>query len=274
MGRLTLTLRLVARDLRRRPIEAAMVLLVIAAATTTLTVGLALRGVTDHPYQQTKAATAGPDAIAGFLREDGQPPAQADLDALLRLPGVTGHSGPYPLVHPMLEAGGRSMVVEAMGRDTSPVAVDQPKTAEGNWVSDGHVVLERGFADALGVRIGDQVTLGGRSFVVGGTAVTSALPAYPSSLCHIYCFADVQPGAGAFDVGLIWLTQADVATLNRPNPLVVYLVNLRLNDPAAAPGFVAAHDVRPGPGPTAPFLLSWQSIRDADTGVIRSEQTV
>ena len=41
-----------------------MVFLVIAAAATTLTVALALNGVTNEPYQRTRQATAGPDVIA------------------------------------------------------------------------------------------------------------------------------------------------------------------------------------------------------------------
>jgi len=164
------------------------------------------------------------------------------------------------------------MVVEAEGRDQAPVAVDQPKVMQGSWVRDGEIVLERGFADAIGVHVGDHVSLGGRSFRAAGTAVTAGLPAYPSSLCHIVCFGPVRPGAGAFDIGLIWLTVADTATLAKASELVVYLVNLRLADPAGTSGFVAAHDSRPGPGVTAPFLISWQTIQDADTGVVRTEQ--
>jgi hypothetical protein len=63
-GQVVLVSRLAARDLRRRPVEALMVLLVIAAAATTLTVALALSGVTNRPYQQTRLATAGPDVVA------------------------------------------------------------------------------------------------------------------------------------------------------------------------------------------------------------------
>jgi ABC-type lipoprotein release transport system permease subunit len=272
MGRILLILRLAGRDLCRLPLEAAMVPLVIATTTTTLTVGLALHGVTDQPYRQTREATAGPDVVAGFLREDGRPVEPADIDALVHTAGVTGHSGPYPLAHSTLQVDGHSMVVEAEGRDTAPVAIDQPKVMQGRWVRDGEVVLERGFADALGVHVGDQVSLGDRSFRVAGTAVTAGLPAYPSSLCHIYCFAPVRPGAGAFDVGLVWLTTADTATLAKANDLIVYLVSLRLADPAGASGFAATHDTRPGAGVTAPFLISWQTIRDADTGVVRAEQ--
>ena len=64
MGQILLVCRLAARDLRRRPAEALMVFLVIAAAATTLTVALALSGVTNRPYQQTRLATAGPDVVA------------------------------------------------------------------------------------------------------------------------------------------------------------------------------------------------------------------
>ena len=64
MGRLLLVYRLAARDLRRRPAEAALLLLAIVAATTTLTLGLVLHGVTDEPYQSTLNATAGPHVVA------------------------------------------------------------------------------------------------------------------------------------------------------------------------------------------------------------------
>ena len=64
MGRVLLVGRLAARNLRRRPAEAALLLLAITAATTVLTLGLVLRGVTDDPYQNTRAVTAGPDVVA------------------------------------------------------------------------------------------------------------------------------------------------------------------------------------------------------------------
>ncbi|HZD02307.1 MAG TPA: hypothetical protein VFA46_19590 [Actinomycetes bacterium] len=64
MGRVLLVCRLAARDLRHRRAEAALLLLAIMAATTTLTLGLVLHGVTSQPYQHTRAATAGPDVVA------------------------------------------------------------------------------------------------------------------------------------------------------------------------------------------------------------------
>ena len=100
MGRLLLVYRLAARDLRRRPAEAALLLLAIVAATTTLTLGLVLHGVTDEPYQSTRNATAGPDVVASVSADPagGQPVNLAGLEGLANARGVVGHSGPYPVV--------------------------------------------------------------------------------------------------------------------------------------------------------------------------------
>ena len=93
MGRLALIARLVGRDLRHRPAEAILLLLAITAATTSLTLGLVLHGVTSGPYERTRAATAGPDMVA-----DAQPglnPDQAvnpaSLLALAKAHGVTAN---------------------------------------------------------------------------------------------------------------------------------------------------------------------------------------
>ena len=86
----------------------------------------------------------------------------------------------------------------AEGRDPAAAPVDQPELTQGSWVRDGGVVIEAGFADALGVGAGDQITLKARvcgiqmrgeqstvvwstvrSFQVVGVAVTAAARPYP-----------------------------------------------------------------------------------------------
>ena len=110
MSRVRLVGRLVARDLRHRPGQAVLMLLAITAATTTLTLGLVLHGVTSQPYQQTRAATNGPDEVAyiGQPSVSNGPPgsappvtgpklqkqAQTQVGKLARAPGVTGSRGP------------------------------------------------------------------------------------------------------------------------------------------------------------------------------------
>src|SRR5918992_2854496 len=160
MGRLLLVCRLAARDLRRRPAEAALLLLAITAATTTLTLGLGLREATSKPYETTRAATAGPDVVASVSSppDSGVPAALAGLKALANDPGVVGHSGPYPVAWTKLEAHGHTLDARVEGRDTAPAAIDQPELTQGSWLGEGGVVVEAAFADALGVGAGDRIT--------------------------------------------------------------------------------------------------------------------
>jgi ABC-type lipoprotein release transport system permease subunit len=271
MGRALLVCRLAARDLRRRSAEAALLLVAIMAATTTLTLGLVLHGVTSQPYQSTREATAGPDAVA----QVDPPPAggqAADLGALGPLSlaaGVTGHSGPYPIREAMLGAHGHRAAVQAEGRDVAPASIDQPKLTDGSWVRAGGVVVERSFADAFDVRAGDPITLSGRSLRVVGVAVTAAMVPYPL-VTWLRRGRSVRPG-------LVWLTRADARRLTRRSGPLSYVLNLALADPAGAPAFVDEHS-QGGPAGDErhppPLLQPWQQIREANGNLVKNEQRV
>src|SRR5215469_16923621 len=133
MGKVLLVSRLVVRDVRRRPAQSALLLLVIMAATTTLTLGLALAGVTRQPYQQTRSVTAGPDVVASYFdfppMPKGATPAAAlsAMAALARAPDVTGHGGPYPVGWATLRAGKLTAGAFAEGRALGGPAIDQPR---------------------------------------------------------------------------------------------------------------------------------------------------
>ncbi len=71
MSRFILVGRLTVRDLQRRPAQAVLLLLAITAATTVLSLALALHGVTNQPYQQTTGSDQGP----GRGRPAGRPGA-------------------------------------------------------------------------------------------------------------------------------------------------------------------------------------------------------
>jgi ABC-type lipoprotein release transport system permease subunit len=325
VGRVLLVGRLAARNLRRRPAEAALLLLAITAATTVLTLGLVLRGVTDDPYQDTRVATAGPDVVASVGADPFNGPADlAGLEALTDASGVVDHSGPYPAVGAELEADGvtgsrrtpRGEVVGgaagvwAVGRDPAASSVDRPELTQGSWVRDGGAVLEAGFADALGVDVGDHLTLrtrmctggtpttppdcrvvNGRSFRVVGVAVTAAARPYPDVCFAPFCpwFAEAMedaqaesppPDAAVDDVrfvedpvepGLVWLTEADAHGLAPAEEFLSYVVNLKLADPGEAPAFVDAH-LSSSTG--APILESWQDIRDGHDKVMKIDAEV
>jgi putative ABC transport system permease protein len=269
MGRIALVSRLAGRDLRHRPAQAALLLVVIAAAMATLTLGLILHGVTSQPYQQTRAATAGPDVVASSV---GYPAGdQSSFAALARAPGVTASSGPYPVAWPVLQVNGITADVMAEGRDSAPAPVDQPQVLQGTWVGAGGVVVERAFAEALGVRVGDRVTLDGRPFRVTGIAVTAAVPVF-SQVCYYGGCSHPDGRHAAFDTGLVWLTQAAVRALATPGNPVTYYLNLRLADPAAAPAFVNQHQPPQGSGP--PALTAWPGLDEAAATLVAQEQRV
>jgi ABC-type lipoprotein release transport system permease subunit len=274
MGHILLVGRLAVRDLRRRRIEAALLLLALMGATTTLTLGLVLRDAASDPYQSTREATNGPDVVASV----NQPAGLSRLQDLASAPGVTDHSGPYPVTPAELQASDRTSDVQAVGRDAAPASVDQPELIQGSWVSDGGVVVEAAFANALDVRVGDPVTLDGRSFEVVGVAVTAAMPPYPGASCIVAVgcasgatpeeLSELPPGL-LQNPGLVWLTQADVRSLTPDADSLSHVMNLKLADPDAAQAFVDAN--LPG-SLDAPRLASWEEILEEATELARDTQ--
>jgi putative ABC transport system permease protein len=215
-----------------------MFVIVIVAATAALTLGLVLHGTTVHPYQATREATSGPDELAtSFPASPGTAASRTalrDLAPVARAHGVAGHSGPFPVAFPVLTASGRTDAVLAEGRSTAPASVDQPELTEGSWVRPGAVVIERSFADALGLHAGQRITLNGRPFAIAGVAVTAAFP---------------DNGAGFLEgssqwpnPGLIWTTQADAESLATRQYPLGWVLNLKLADPAAAEAFADRFD--------------------------------
>ncbi len=293
MCTLLIICRLAIRDLRFRRAQAVLLLLVITAATTVLSLALALHGVTSRPYQQTRAATRGPDVVAllggsaGMVHVPGQAPhdigvpgpqqVQAEARSLISMPGVAAHSGPYPVASVILRIGRRAAPVEAEGREQAPAALDQPALTAGNWVRPGAIVLERTLAEALGARVGDRVTLDGRRYTVTGIAVTAASAPYPN-MCFppggncVFDRPDSQ-ALSAVSIGLAWVTQADARSLASAAAPLAYVLDLKLRDPATAQQFASqyagAHRL-PGAG----GLTSWQSIAYNDGLLVQDEQQV
>jgi ABC-type lipoprotein release transport system permease subunit len=278
MGRLVLICRLAARDLRHRPVQAVLLLLAITAATATLTLGLALNGVTSNPYLRTKAVTNGPDVTATVFPsgpDSRQLVNPAPLATLASLPGVTAHSGPYPIAAATLRARGFAVPVQAEGRDETPATVDQPLVTQGTWVRPGGVVLERRFAQALGVTVGGRVSLNGGPFRVVGLAVTAAVPEYPGVCFFLTCNAYGQ--AQGSSMGMAWLTNAAARGLASSATSPGFVFNLKLSDPADAVAFANAHPLTmsfgPGPGPGSAWT-TWQKIQNADNNLVSVAQQV
>jgi ABC-type lipoprotein release transport system permease subunit len=289
VGKSVLVARLAARDIRRHKAQAILLLLAITAATTVLVLGLALNGVTSHPYQQTRAATNGPDLVATLGLGGsalGQGPAlvsaaqvQAEARTLTHLPGVTGSSGPYPVADAVLRTRGLVVQVQAEGRGQAAASVDQPALTAGSWVRPGGAVLERTFATALGLGVGDRVTLDGRSFTVTGIAVTAAAAPYPN-ICAASCvwtdFTSSSAHLSTSNTGLAWVTEADARALASPQAPLTYTLNLKLKDPATAQAFANEYGGHGGPaaGNGLDSLQPWQAIESAAGLLVQDEQSV
>lgn len=268
MSQTILLARLAVRDVRRHLAEAALLVLVIAAATTTLTLGLVLHGETASPYNTTREATAGPDIVADLapsLSSAGTITASARPGDLARLglaPGVVSRSGPYPMTFALLRAHGVTTSAMLEGRDPAPAKLDQPALTAGSWIRPGGIVVERSFADALHLRVGELLTLNGRPYHVAGIAVDAANPPYPHLCAGGWCDLVYRPAISTkqislYQPGLIWLPRADAISLATPDVGLSYLLNLKLADSAHAPTFAAAHTTAADPIVT---VRSWQTI--------------
>jgi ABC-type lipoprotein release transport system permease subunit len=283
MGKAVLFGRLAAKDLRRHLSEGVLLFLVIAAAAATLTLGLVLHGVTTNPYNTTRAATKGPDVVAdlsptfssnGSITANANP---ADLAGLQRAPGVVASSGSYPVTFALVKAHGISTSAMLEGRDLPPAPLDQPALTAGSWIRSGGVVIERSFADALGMHVGDPLTLDGHSYKVVGIAVDAAMPPYPH-VCPLGCTVIYRPAIAdeqiaQYQPGLIWLARPDTVKLATPDVGLSYLLNLRLTDPAQAPAFAATYTYTPPSGSTL-VAASWQNISFDAAKLVRGPRTV
>jgi ABC-type antimicrobial peptide transport system permease subunit len=262
VGRLLLVSRLLIGDIKRRRTQSALLLLMIVTTTTTLTIGLALHKVTDSPFARTRAATRGPDIVAQII-----PPPGANQNVtrgfapLVHAPSVAATGGPYPLAFARLTARGIDVRAQAEGRDVAPAAIDRPALTAGRWIGPGGAVIERGFADALGLRVGETIDLNGRAFRVAGIAVSTAQCFYPVST-----------------PGVIWLTRHDAESLATATQPVGYLLNLKLRDPSAAEAFenssTAAAFGNVPINEAETFLSSWQDTEDGDFKVVAVDQKV
>ena len=187
MSSVALSGRLAARNLRRRPGQAVLLLLTLTIATGTLGLGLSVYGSADaawdHAWTQTNGFhvsfdvyhppdEAGNDA---FVRK-----MQARARELARSSDVVAVGGPWTHLYGRIGVAGgtEDLTAEIREPDTSPV--DQPLVTSGRWLVSGDgVVLEGGLAETLGAEAGDTVTIQGRPFPVLGVATTVSRGRFP-----------------------------------------------------------------------------------------------
>ena len=87
---------------------------------------------------------------------------------------------------------------------------------------------------------------------VDGLAVTAAVPTYP----HATDVMSLDVGNGVWNqaTGLVWATEATARSLATASAPLNHIVELKLANPAAAPGFENRHFSN------SLFVWSWQSV--------------
>jgi putative ABC transport system permease protein len=251
--------RLVLRDMRHRPGEAVMFLLVVTIAAASLTLGMATRHAVATGYAKTRAATAGPDVMA--VTTATNPSGVAD--AIANTPGVAAQAAPVFAFDTYIRAHGRAAHSSVEGGDTPPSGVDKPLVTSGSWVRPGGAVVERGFAQALGVHVGDHITISKHSYPVVGTAISAATAVYPWS-------DRAQIGPSDFG-GRIWLTTADTRAAAGSAP-GVYLIDLRLTDPTTPLRWQRTEFTPDRRGASWVNTHNWQNVLETDTAMIEFTQ--
>ena len=237
-------LRSAFAGIRSRLLASALTIVIAAAAVGTIVLALEVRSSGIDPWERTFTEANGAHVLA-FV------PSQADAVAIGELPGVTERSGPTPLVLAATGPRGNELV-QLAGLSRSPV-VNTPLPTGGSPRPDGGIVLERSFARALGLEVGDTVEAtrwgGDRSIEVPvlGTAVVPSQARYPRS----------KPG-------LAWVAPATLERVEPDRSAWRWSEAVRLADPSASSAFTAraAATLPPGSDPGSVSFQTWQAQRD------------
>ena len=176
----SLTIKLAFAGLRSRRAESALSVLVVAAATSALTVGLAIHTVADRPFERTFAAINGAHVTA----ESGG--GEAALEEVERLPGVVESSGVLPVAWTAFDRDGKRYGLRLVGLGDEPPKVPTPLLVDGELAGPGEVALERSFAEFHDLEPGSTLQTLGGPLRVSGIVVVALGNAYPQT----------QPGLG------------------------------------------------------------------------------
>jgi putative ABC transport system permease protein len=210
--------KLAFSGMRRRSLQAALTVLVVAAAAAALTLSFGVGRVGDRPWERTFEATHAPHVIATtFL--GGQ-----DLSPIEQLPGVTASTGVVPVVFSSVQLEGRTFGLRLIGLKTKRDGVGAPILVAGAGPEPGGIVLERSFARFHKLRPGDRLVVGGSKVPVRvtGIGVVSQGEAYPVS----------QPGVAFGLPGTLERVQPDQSRW-------AALLGVRIADPEATERFIA-----------------------------------
>jgi putative ABC transport system permease protein len=238
--------KLAFAGIRSRLLASALTILLASAATATIVLALEVGQTARDPWQRTFDAANGAHVLANV-------PSQDDARAVATLPGVAERDEPVPMARASVASGaGTDRLLLAGLR--SPARVNAPVRTQGADPPADGVVLERSFADALGLRVGTALRLaaagGPIELPIVGTAISPSQPRYPRS-----------------NPGLAWVPRGTLERIEPDRSRWTWSQAIRLPDRATAPAFAARAAASRPPGDA--FVATWQdqraeALRDAE----------
>jgi putative ABC transport system permease protein len=252
MQSLRIASRLAWRNLRRRPGQAALLLVTLTIATGTLAAATWLYGSADGPWDRVWKATNGFHVSVAYYHDRDTPKLQLDralrkASALGGEPGVVAVGGPWTLLDGHLDLGRANVDLTAEIRKPGRSPVDQPLVTAGRWLAaGGGIVLESGLASTLHVGPGGTVAIQGRPFPVRGVAETVSVGRFPLS----------RPAQ-------VWVTPQTGREMRQAGMTEEgFDLQLRLTDPGGAPAFAVAHrSIETSTRSSTTFLETWEQRR-------------
>ena len=234
----TTLIKLAFAGTRSRLLASVLTVLLSSAAAATIVLALEVGATARDPWQRTFTAANGAHVLADV-------PSRADALAIAALPGVAERAEPVPSAFaPVASEGGKDRLQLAV--PGAAPRVNAPVPTQGATPRDGGIVLERSFAEALGLQVGETLRLAGAAGPVDlrvvGTAISPAQPRYPRR-----------------NPGLAWVTRATLEQVEPDRSRWLWTQPIRLADPAAAAAFAAraAALVPPGAG----LVETWEDQR-------------
>ena len=214
--------KLAFAGIRSRVLASFLTILLSGAATATIVLALEVGATARDPWQRTFDAAHGAHVLATS-------PSEAEARRLAALPGVA-ESAP-PTVSALAIPGDDLLQLVALPPSTR---IDVPVRIEGAGVGKRGIVLERSFAEKLGLRVGATFRFAGHALPVIGTAISPSQPRYPRS----------KPGVGWVTLGTFERIVPDRSRWN-------WTQAVRLANPAAARSVAAS----------VPGAVTWEDQR-------------
>ncbi|MEV0283045.1 ABC transporter permease [Kribbella sp. NPDC050820] len=231
-------IRLAFAGIRSRLLASALTVLLCSAAAATIVLALEVGATARDPWQRTFDAANGAHIFANVASGE-------DARRIANLPGVAERDDPVPNTNTALIGREDRLQLAALA---SPPQVGKPVPIDGSTQPGNGIVLERSFADALGLGVGTTISLatpdGSIDLRVVGTAVSPAQPRYPRR-----------------NPGLAWITPATLELIQPDSSRWRWTEAVRLTDPAAAAAFAERAAATAPPGTTS--FETWQDQRDS-----------